>query len=163
VAGRGDFSVHTAPLMKYPRLFRGALTAVILGLVAPTTHAKPETRNRAEIPAQYKSDFSQIYPNWAAWEAALKDMEAKMDAFSAMKGSLKDGPVAVLKAYQAFDEIGMMQDKVYLYTALQRDVDLRNQDIGGKFQRVGAVQAKFGTATAWFTPELLKVPQDTME
>ena len=149
--------------MKYPHLFCGALTAVILGLAAPAAPAKPETRNRAEIPVQYKSDFSQIYPSWDAWETALKGMEAKMDAFSAMKGSLKDGPAAVLQAYQAFDEIGMMQDKVYLYTALQRDVDTRNQDIAGKFQRVGAIQAKFGTATAWFTPELLKVPQATME
>ncbi|MEI8256250.1 MAG: M3 family metallopeptidase, partial [Deltaproteobacteria bacterium] len=33
----------------------------------------------------------------------------------------------------------------------------------GKFQRVGAIFAKFGTATAWFTPELLSIPQATME
>ena len=46
---------------------------------------------------------------------------------------------------------------------MQRDVDTRNQDISGKFQRVGAVFAKFGTTTAWFTPELLTIPQATME
>jgi oligoendopeptidase F len=46
---------------------------------------------------------------------------------------------------------------------LQRDVDTRNQDISGRFQRVGAVFARFGTATAWFTPELLQIPQVTME
>ncbi len=70
---------------------------------------------------------------------------------------------AVLKAYQAFDEIGMLQYKVYRYPQLQRDVDTRNQEIAGKFQRVGAVFAKFGTTTAWFTPELLTIPQATME
>lgn len=149
--------------MKSSRLICLSAAAMALIPAAATAVAKPDTRNRAEIPAKYKSDFTQIYPDWAAWETALKDMEAKMDAFAALQGSLAQGPAAVLKAYQAFDEIGMMQDKVYLYTALQRDVDLRNQDIGGKFQRVGAVGAKFGTATAWFTPELLKVPQGTME
>lgn len=124
---------------------------------------KPETRNRAEIPAQYKWDFTAIYPSWDAWEAGMKEMEAKMDAFAALKGSLAQGPAAVLKAYRAYDEIGMMQYKTYRYPQLQRDVDTRNQDIAGKFQRVGALFAKFGTATAWFTPELLAIPQATME
>ncbi|MEO8135398.1 MAG: oligoendopeptidase F [Betaproteobacteria bacterium] len=90
-------------------------------------------------------------------------METKMDAFAALKGTLAQGPAAVVKAYQAFDEIGILQYKVYRYPQLQRDVDTRNQDIAGKFQRVGAVFAKFGTATSWFTPELLKIPQPTME
>jgi oligoendopeptidase F len=141
----------------------GVLGAASLAIAGGALAAKPETRNRSEIPAEYRWDFSPIYPSWEAWEAAMKDMEAKMDAFAALKGTLKNGPAAVLKAYQAFDEIGMMQYKVYRYPQLQRDVDTRNQEISGKFQRVGAVFAKFGTATAWFTPELLTIPQPTME
>ncbi len=124
---------------------------------------KPATQVRADIPAQYIWDFSPIYPSWQAWEAGMKETEAKMDAFAAMKGTLKNGPAALLKAYKAFDEIGMLEYRIYRYPQLQRDVDTRNQDISGKFQRVGAIFAKFGTATAWFTPELLKIPQPTME
>ena len=93
----------------------------------------------------------------------MKEMETKMDAFAALKGSLSKGQAAVFKAYQAYDEIGMLEYKVYRYPQLQRDIDTRNQDIAGKFQRVGAIFAKFGTATAWFTPELLTIPQVTME
>jgi oligoendopeptidase F len=145
----------------------GTVAAAVHLLFAPGAQAasapKPATQNRADIAAQYKWDFSPIYGSWDAWEAAMKDIEAKMDAFAARKGSLKNGPSAVLSAYQAQDEIGMMQYKVYRYPQLQRDVETRNQDIAGKFQRVGAIFAKFGTATAWFTPELLKIPQATME
>ena len=124
---------------------------------------KPTSQNRADIASQYKWDFSPIYGSWDEWEAAMKATEVKMDAFAARKGSLKRGPAAVLSAYQAQDEIGMLEYKVYRYPQLQRDVETRNQDIAGKFQRVGAIFAKFGTATAWFTPELLKIPQATME
>lgn len=130
---------------------------------SPMFAAKPETRVRADIPHQYRWDFTAIFPDWAAWETAMKEMEAKMEAFAALKGSLGQGPAAVLRAYQAYDEIGMMQYKVYRYPQLQRDVEMRNQDIAGKFQRVGAIFAKFGTATAWFTPELLTIPQAKME
>ena len=144
-------------------LFGGAMGVASMAFAGAVAVAKPETRVRAEIPAKYRWDFSGIYPNWDAWESAMKEMEVKMDAFAALKGSLSKGPAAVLKAYAAFDEIGMLQYKVYRYPQLQRDVDTRNQDIAGKFQRVGAIFAKFGTATAWFSPELLTIPQPTME
>ena len=132
-------------------------------LAMPAVAAKPTTRNRAEIPAEFRWDFSAIYADWAAWEAGLAEMQTKMDAFAQMKGTLAQGPAAVLKAYQAYDEIGKLQYLVYRYPQLQRDVDTREQSIAGRFQRVGAAFAKFDTATSWFTPELLKVPQATME
>ncbi len=125
--------------------------------------AKPETRNRAEIPAEYKWDFTPIYQDWDAWDAGIKEMEAKMDAFPALKGTLASGPAAVVKAFRLFDEIGQLQYRVYRYPQLQRDVDTRNNDMLGKLQRVQAIFAKFGTATSWFTPELLTIPQATME
>jgi oligoendopeptidase F len=93
----------------------------------------------------------------------MKEMEAKMDAFATLKGTLAQGSAAVLKAYRGYDEIGILQYKVYRFPQLQRDIDTRNQDVAGKFQRVGAIFARFGTATAWFTPELLSIPQAMME
>jgi oligoendopeptidase F len=121
--------------------------------------AKPETRNRAEIPAEFRWDFSALYPNWDAWEADLKALETRMAAFAARKGSLAQGPAALLDAYRAYDEIGKLQYLAYRYPQLQRDVDTRDQTVAGRFQRVTAMFAKFDAATAWFTPELLKIPQ----
>lgn len=125
--------------------------------------AKPATQNRAEIPAEYRWDFTPIYANWETWKTAMKDLDGKIDAFVKLKGSLKKGPAAVLTAYKAFDNIGMLQYKVHGYTSLQRDVDTRNQDISGKFQQVSVLFAKLGTATSWFTPELLTIPQAQMD
>ncbi len=129
-------------------------------LLAPG--AKPDTRNRADIPAKFRWDFSPIYADWPAWEAGMKEMEQLADAFAALKGTLAKGPEAVLTAYRAFDRIGQLQYRIYRYPQLQRDVDTTNQDVAGRFQRVGAAFAKFDTATAWFTPELLTVPEATM-
>jgi oligoendopeptidase F len=145
-------------------LHGGVIGAASLAFATATASmAKPETRVRSEIPAQYRWDFSAIYPDWPAWDAGMREMEAKMDAFAALKGTLGQGPAAVLKAYRSYDEIAMLQYKVYRYPQLQRDVDTRDQDVAGKFQRVGALFAKFGTATSWFTPELLNIPQAKME
>jgi oligoendopeptidase F len=124
---------------------------------------KPTTQNRDDIAPEFRWDFSPIYPSWAAWEAGMADIETRITEFAKLKGTLKNGPDAVLKAYLAFDELGMLEYRVHGYTALQRDIDTRKQDISGKYQRVMALFAKLGTATSWFTPELLSVPQVQME
>jgi len=128
-----------------------------------TAQAQEAPRQRADIPAEYRWDFSAIYPDWDAWEADMRRIQEKMDAFAALKGTLAGGPDALHKAYRAYDEIGKLQHLVYSYPQLQRDVDTRDQAVAGRFQRVMAVFDKFEAATAWFTPELLKIPQATME
>ena len=128
-----------------------------------TTAAKPATRNRAEIPAEYKWDFSPIFPDWDAWEAGLKALDAKMGEFAALKGTLAQSPQALLRAYRLYDDIGMLQYRVFRFPQLQRDIDTRDQEVSGRLQRVQALFARFGTATAWFTPELLAIPQATAE
>ena len=141
-----------------------AAALCVVGVFAtPAIANKPDTRNRTEIPAEFRWDFTSIYADWAAWEKGLAQMEAQMDAFAKLKGSLSAGPAALLKAYQGYDEIGKLSYLVYRYPQLQRDVDTRDQAVAGRFQRVSAAFAKFTTATAWFTPELLKLPQATVE
>jgi oligoendopeptidase F len=137
--------------------------AMINLMSARAVATKPATRNRAEIPAEYKWDVSSIYRDWAAWEEGMKTLDARIAEFAALKGTLARGAQAVLRAYRLNDEVGMLQYKVYGYTHLQRDVDTRDQDVSARHQRVQALFAKLGTATAWFTPELLTVPQATME
>ena len=127
-----------------------------------TASAKPATRVRSEIPAEFRWDFSPLFQDWAAWEAAIRELETKMDAYAALKGTLAQGPEAVLHAYRLADEIGKLQYLVYRYPQLQRDTDTRDQAVAGRFQTVGALFAKFGTATAWFSPELLAIPEATM-
>ncbi|HEX4233648.1 MAG TPA: oligoendopeptidase F [Caldimonas sp.] len=146
--------------MKMSIAVTGALCAAAVTTAALA--AKPTTRNRSEIPAEFRWDFSAIYPSWAAWEEGLKEMDARMDAFAKLQGTLDRGPAALVKAYQSFDDIGKLQYRLYRYPQLQRDVDTRDQAVAGRFQRMSAVFAKFDTASAWFTPELLKIPEPTV-
>ncbi|MEO7150117.1 MAG: oligoendopeptidase F [Burkholderiaceae bacterium] len=146
--------------MKLSVLLSGAVCAAAATGVAVA--AKPTTRNRAEIPAEFRWDFSAIYPDWAAWEGGMKAMEAHIGDFTAFKGTLGQGPAQLFRAYQAYDEIGKLQYRLYRYPQLQRDVDTRDQAVAGRAQRVAALFSKFDTATAWFTPELLGLPEATV-
>jgi oligoendopeptidase F len=144
-------------------LCAGAILSACLAMNADAQTAKPQTRNRADIPSEFRWDFRPIYADWAAFEAGSKEMEALMEAFGKLRGTLKNGPDAVLAAYRAYDEIGKLQYRQFWYPNLQRDVDTRDQAVAARAQGVRAVFAKFDAATAWFKPELLAVPLATME
>jgi len=149
--------------MPRPTLLAAALAAALMSAPFHAAEAaRPNTRNRAEIPAEFRWDFAAIYRDWAAWEAGMAEMERRMAEFTKMKGTLAQGPQAVLAAYQAFDEIGKLQYRLYRYPQLQRDVDTRDAQVSGRFQRVLSLFSRFDTATSWFVPELLTVPETTM-
>ena len=125
--------------------------------------AKPESLVRADMPEQYTWDLGDIYPNWEAWEADLAVLQQTMDEYIALQGTLADGPETVLKAYQTDDKLGILLYKIYRYPQLMLDLDTRNNEIGARMQQIQIMLAKFGTATAWFSPELLSIPWETME
>ncbi len=134
-----------------------------LALLSNHSFAQAQSLNRDDIDDKYKWNLTDIYPSWEAWEADFKELETKMDAFAALKGTLKNGPDALLKAFTMDDELSMMAYKVYRYPQFTRDVDTRNQDASSKLQQVSILFAKFNTATAWLNPELLEIPWETME
>ncbi len=150
---------HTEPTVG--RLHCGALAGLTLLLAAaPMTNARPETRNRAEIADAYKWDVGAIYSSWAEWEADMAAFDAMIGDFAALQGTIKTGDAASLAhAYELADELGKLQYKLYRYPQLQRDVEMTNSEVSGNFQRVMALFAKFGTATSWFTPELLELEE----
>ena len=73
-------------------------TATAVTGFAATEGERPGTRVRAEIPAEYRWDFSAIYPGWPAWEADMQRMEALMAQFAKLQGTLTGGPAALLRA-----------------------------------------------------------------
>jgi oligoendopeptidase F len=108
-------------------------------------------------------DFSHIYPDFEAWEADFDALEQLIERGAAMKGTLSEGPERLLEYYRLQDQAGKMAYKVYRYVNLQRDLDLRNNDMNAYRQRVQSLFAKWTTATSWFQPELLSIPFDTMK
>ena len=139
------------------------LLLLLLTFTAAASYAEvPDTLVRDEIPDKYKWDFSDIYPGWDAWEADLAKLEALMDEFPKLKGTLSEGPQQLLKAATMGDELGMLANTVYRYPGLMMAVDARNTEVAAKLQSVQILFQRFGTAMAWYNPEVLEIPYDTV-
>ena len=121
--------------------------------------ATPNTLNREEIDAQYKWDFTHIYPNWKAWQEDFDQIKTQTEELQKFKGQLKLGAETLLSALQKMDEIEKVLYRVYAYPALQKSTDNRNNDILAKMQEVSMFLADFSTAISWITPEIMEIPE----
>jgi len=124
---------------------------------------KPDTRDRTEVPERYTWDLSHIYPDWNAWESDLGRLQEQMDAYQVLKGTLAEGQQRILEASLLSDELGQLAYRVYQYPGLMRSQDTRDNAVQARLEQVRLALAAFRQATAWYTPELLQIPEETMQ
>jgi oligoendopeptidase F len=67
---------------------------------------QPRARTREEIPERFTWKLADIYPNWDAWEAALKEFEAMLAGYTELKGTLAQGGDRLMKAFMLEDDLG---------------------------------------------------------
>ena len=125
--------------------------------------AAPQLSDRHEIDDRYKWNLTHIYSDWNAWQAAYDQLDRQIQAFAELQGTLAQGPDRLLAAYRLRDDIGQLEYKVWYFAALKYDEDQRANDINAKRQQVQILFAKAAQAGAWFDPELLKIPLETVQ
>jgi oligoendopeptidase F len=125
--------------------------------------AAPSLRERSQIPDRFKWDLAGIFPDWNGWQAAYEDLDRRIQAFAGLEGSLARGGDALLAAFRLRDEIGQLEYKVWYFASLWYDQDQRDNQINARKQQVQILFAKAAQASAWFDPELLKIPLETVQ
>ena len=116
------------------------------------------TPERSDVDPAHTWDLSAIFPSWEAWDAAMTDLEHRIEAFRACAGTLRTGGAQLRSAFEAHDAIGQLSYRVWFYPSLTYDQDQRDNASAARRQRVQLLFARLEHATSWFNPELLAVP-----
>jgi oligoendopeptidase F len=119
-------------------------------------------RERTDVPERFRWNLADIYPDWSQWDAAFQDLSRKIDAFAGLKGTLALGPGALLPAFKASDELGQLAYRVWYFPSLKYDEDQRDNAVNARRQQVQILFARWKEAAAWFNPELLAIPLETV-
>jgi len=123
---------------------------------------KPTTRDRSQIAEKFTWDLSHIYPDWESWEVGLTRLRLLMDSYQKLEGTLAEGAHRILQASRLSDDLGQLAYRVYQYPGLKRNQDTRDNAVQARLEQVRLAFAAFKQATAWYTPELLRIPWETM-
>lgn len=104
-------------------------------------------------------DLSIFYPNYDEWQKDLDIFEAQIDKFKDFKGKL--GTYEGFRDYLLLEEdIVKTLYKVYAYAHLGADLNLKDNELGSKYQSVQLKLAKLGQATSFFSPEVISVGKE---
>src|SRR5262245_72262 len=125
--------------------------------------AATSLRERNQIADRFKWDLTGIFAGWDDWQSAYADLDRKIQAFGELEGSLAKGGKGLLAALKLRDEIGQLEYKVWYFASLWYDQDQRDNQINARKQQVQILFAKAAQASAWFDPELLKIPLETVQ
>ena len=121
-----------------------------------------ESPSREQIPERYRWDLSAICHDWDDWTRAYKRLDEAIDAFAGLRGTLANGPADLLAALRVMDDVGALSYRVWYYAALHYDEDQRSNEANARRQQVQIVFARQQQSSAWFNPEVLSIPLDTI-
>jgi oligoendopeptidase F len=130
--------------------------------VEEATAARPATRVREEIDPRHRWDLAPIFARWEEWEGACDALAERIERLGRLQGSLGAGAPALLAALELQDDIGQLGHRVWYYPSLAYDQDQRDNSVNARRQRVQVLFALWEQAGAWFKPELLQLPLETV-
>jgi len=120
---------------------------------------KNNTKNNEE---QLTWNLSVMYADIAEWEKDFQKIVVLLENFNAYQGRLAENPQSILNAYRAADDLFSLLEKVYTFAHLQSDLDIGNSENMALYNRICAKYAEVAGATAWFEPEILAMPEETL-
>ncbi len=118
-------------------------------------------KERKELDAAFQWDLSSLFADDAAWEETLKTVDAETEKVTAFEGKLKDAESirAYLDASTALERI--LSD-LFCYANLRQTEDTRDAAAQSMYARVYGKYVQISAATAFGTPEMLKLPEEEL-
>lgn len=119
-------------------------------------------KKRNEIPAELKWDFTHIFKTPEEWEAAYNECEAEIESVAEIKGTLADSAESLYNAYEKMFGFSEKFDRVACYAFLAKSADGSDTAAQVMTDRVNMLGVKYGSAMAFFEPELLEIPEERL-
>lgn len=127
------------------------------------TTATQKVPTRAEAPVEFTWDLSVVFPDVAAWEQELAAVEEQANQLAALQGSLGQGPEHLARVLALRDEVGQRLYALYIYASHRKDTDATDPVGQALQERAGSFAARVAAAMAFIEPEILSVPEATLD
>ena len=118
---------------------------------------------RSEQDIRFQWDLTKIYPDIAAWEAAMQEAEAALAPLAAIPGTLGTSKEAFKKGLDTVYASMFKVELPYTYAFLKKTEDgsvAENQEMAARSE---SLLVKFSAATAFLNPEILAIPAEKLD
>jgi len=105
-------------------------------------------------------DLSHIFPSADAWEQAIPQAEAAIEAVAACEGTLAEGKGQLARCADTWTDAQLKLSHLHTFAAQHSDADTRVDEWQQRRARVANLWTKLGAASAWIEPELQSLPDE---
>lgn len=115
---------------------------------------------RSDVPQNRKWRVEDIFPTQEDWESCYRRTEAAIQ-FDQYVGRLAD-PDVLFECLEALNRVGYDLQHLAVYAFMRHDEDTRVSAYTALLARVDQLEMKLSGATAFITPELTALPEQTL-
>ncbi len=117
---------------------------------------------RSDIPKEYTWDLESIFPTNEDWENGFKSLQQRLPELETLKGTLAQSGQALLAVLQKRDELFEKLETLFVYASMRKDEDTTNSLYQGMYDRAMQLVVHASTVASYIEPEILAIPQDTL-
>ena len=118
---------------------------------------------RDEIDQKYKWNMTDFYSNWNEWDKELEELKTIMNEIPNYKGKIKNDSQKFIELIKLDEKMGRILDKLYVYVYMLKDLNSKDEMSSVKLQEIQSLYTEYSVNSAWITPEILEIPQSTIE
>ncbi|PWT76705.1 MAG: oligoendopeptidase F, partial [Chloroflexi bacterium] len=124
-----------------------------------TTTALPK---RSEVKIDDTWNLETIFPTVQEWEAGFSRVSEMLPALAAFSGKLGESGESLLQAFTTRDTALEQLGRLYAYAHMRLDEDTANSTYQALNERITTLYNEVSTTTAYFTPEVLAIPEEKL-
>lgn len=129
-------------------------------MVAQVEETEVLTRDRVAVEDTW--DLTTIYQDDAAWEAEAERLPGLIQTAAAHRGRLGESAGRLERALDDAMAVRLATERLRVYASLKRDEDTGDSGANGRYERSVALAIEASEALAFFDPELLGLPEETL-
>ena len=120
-------------------------------------------KKREEIDKKFQWAMEDMCPSDLVWEEKMSELKEMVKKYKEFEGTLAQSADRLLEFLRFEDEIGLRCELVYVYANQklhENMAEAKYQDYAGKAQNI---MVQVSSAGAFAEPEILDIPEDTMQ
>ena len=120
-------------------------------------------KKRSEISVEFTWNLESIFPTNDDWEHAFQALQQRLPELEALVGTLAGSGKALLTVLQKRDTLSQELERLYVYASMRKDEDTTNSTYQGMADRAIQLYVRFATVASYIEPEILALPQATLD
>ncbi|KAA8999844.1 oligoendopeptidase F [Paenibacillus spiritus] len=117
---------------------------------------------RSEVPAENRWKLEDMFASQQEWDRTYDETKSLIKEASKFRGKLTDA-AALKECFEFDDKLSLLTERLYVYAHMRQDEDTANPKSQALTQKAKKLSIDAGEALSYVTPEILSLPDETLD